>query len=123
MLRQRTGQSDFRYFSLAHFIDQGRPAKEVTVARNVLAFVVNSLSRRGTIVPMTAIDSGNSIFRVRLSDLGWNAALWDELTSFYPYCLASDVAGHRVAVHAAWNRGAVRARRLAVRHRDPRAAL
>ena len=95
VLKQRTGQSDYRYFSLAHFIDQGRPAKEVTVARNVLAFVVNSLSRRGTIVPMVAVDVGNSIFRVRLTDLGWSAALWDELTSFYPYCLASDVAGHR----------------------------
>jgi hypothetical protein len=44
---------------------------------------------------MVPIDSQGSIFRVRLTDLGWNEALWDELTSFYPYCLASDVAGHQ----------------------------
>lgn len=95
VLKQRTGQSDYRYFSLAHFADQGRPAKELAIAKQVLAFVVNSLSRRGTIVAMAPIDPQGSIFRVRLTDLGWNAALWDELTSFYPYCLASDVAGHR----------------------------
>jgi hypothetical protein len=93
--RQRSFNSDFRYFSLAHFVDLGRPEKEVTTAKNVLAFTVNSLSRKGNIVAMVPIDSQNSIYRVRLSDLGWSAALWDELTSFYPYCLASDVVGHQ----------------------------
>jgi hypothetical protein len=44
---------------------------------------------------MVPIDTQGSVFRVRLSDLGWNAALWDELTGFYPYCLASDVVGHQ----------------------------
>jgi hypothetical protein len=67
----------------------------VTRARNVLAFTVNSLSRRGNIVPMVAIDAQSSIYRIRLSELGWSAALWDQLTSFYPYCLASQVAGHQ----------------------------
>jgi hypothetical protein len=93
--RQRSLNSDFRYFSLAHFVDLGRPAKEVTTAKNALAFLVNSLSRRGTIVQMVPVDSQGSIFRVRLSDLGWNEAIWDQLTSFYPYCLASDVVGHQ----------------------------
>jgi len=95
VLKARSLSSDFRYFSLAHFVDQGRPASEVTRAKNVLAFTVNSLSRKGNIVPMTPIDSQSSVFRIRLSDLGWNAALWDQLTSFYPYCLASQVAGHQ----------------------------
>jgi mono/diheme cytochrome c family protein len=95
VLKLRSLSSDFRYFSLAHFIDMGRPEKEVTVAKNLLAYVVNSLSRRGTIVPMVPVDSRNSVFRVRLSDLGWSAATWDQLTGFYPYCLASDLAGHQ----------------------------
>jgi mono/diheme cytochrome c family protein len=95
VLGQRALDTDFRYFSLAHFVDMGRPASEVTTAKNVLAFLVNSLSRRGTIVPMVAVDNQQSIFRVRLSDLGWSAALWDQLTSFYPYCLASDLAAHQ----------------------------
>ena len=95
VLKARTLSSDFRYFSLAHFIDQGRPATEVTRAKNVLAFTVNSLSRRGNIVPMVPIDTQGSIFRIRLSELGWNAALWDQLTGFYPYCLASQVSGHQ----------------------------
>jgi mono/diheme cytochrome c family protein len=93
--KQRSFNSDFRYFSLAHFIDQGRPDKELSVAKNALGFLVNSLSRRGTIVPMVPIDAAGSIFRIRLSDLGWDARLWDTLTGFYPFCLASDVAGHQ----------------------------
>jgi hypothetical protein len=93
--KQRSFSSDFRYFSLAHFADLGRPQKEQVLAKNVLSFIVNSLSRRGTLVPMVAIDQQQSIFRIKLSDLGWDAALWDQLTSFYPYCLASDVAGHQ----------------------------
>jgi mono/diheme cytochrome c family protein len=93
--RQRSFSSDFRYLSLAHFVDLGRPDKETTVAKNVLAFIVNSLSRRGNIIPMVPIDAQGSIFRIRLSDLGWNDALWDQLTGLYPYCLASDVAGHQ----------------------------
>ncbi|MEA2696138.1 MAG: hypothetical protein QOI66_409, partial [Myxococcales bacterium] len=95
VLGQRALDADFRYFSLAHFVDMGRPDSEVAMAKNVLGFLVNSLSRRGTIVPMVAIDNQKSIFRVRLSDLGWSAALWDQLTSFYPYCLASDLAAHQ----------------------------
>ena len=95
MLKARSLSTDFRYLSLAHFIDQGRPASEVTRAKNVLAFTVNSLSRRGNIIAMVPIDAQGSIFRIRLSDLGWSAALWDQLTSFYPYCLASQVAGHQ----------------------------
>ena len=95
VLKARSLSSDFRYLSLAHFVDQGRPATEVTRAKNVLAFTVNSLSRRGNIVSMVPIDAQGSIYRIRLSDLGWNAALWDQLTSFYPYCLASQVAGHQ----------------------------
>jgi hypothetical protein len=91
----RTASSDYRYFSLAHFVDLGRPAAETAAVRTVLAFVVNSLSRKGTIVSMVPVDARESIYRVRLSDLGWNAALWDELTGFYPYCLASSVAAHR----------------------------
>ncbi len=61
----------------------------------MLGFVVNSLARRGNLVPMVPIDDRESIFRVRLSDLGWNNALWDQVTGLYPYCLASAVPGHQ----------------------------
>jgi hypothetical protein len=30
-----------------------------------------------------------------LAELGWDARLWDQLTSFYPYCLRSDSAAHQ----------------------------
>jgi len=68
----RSMSSDFRYFSLAHFIDLGRPDAEVATARTALSFLVNSLSRKGTIISMVPVDSKESIYRVRLSDLGWS---------------------------------------------------
>ncbi|HEY0710706.1 MAG TPA: hypothetical protein VGG33_28135 [Polyangia bacterium] len=91
-LRDRV--ADYRYVSFAHFVGEGRSAKEMEVVRQVFAFILNSLSRRGQIVAPQTIDPAKSIFRVRLSDLGWDAALWDTLTAFYPYCLRSDLAGH-----------------------------
>jgi hypothetical protein len=58
-------------------------------------FVLNSLSRRGQIVEASAIDQAGTIFRLRLSDLGWDARIWDTITAFYPYCLRSDAASHQ----------------------------
>jgi hypothetical protein len=40
-------------------------------------------------------DPGRTLWRFRLSDLGWGREEWDKLVSFYPYCLRSDKAPHR----------------------------
>ena len=93
-LRLRGRSSDFRYVSFAHYAGQGRPGAEMKSFGQVLAFVLNSLSRRGAIVELPTIDPDGSIFRIDLAQLGWNAKLWDDLTSFYPYCLRSDAAAH-----------------------------
>jgi hypothetical protein len=94
-LALRDRSSDFRYVSFAHQVGQGRPSSEMKTTAQVLAFVLNSLSRRGAIAEMPTIDPAGSIFRINLVDLGWNAQVWDQLTSFYPYCLTSDVASHQ----------------------------
>jgi mono/diheme cytochrome c family protein len=93
-LRLRDRSSDYRYVSFAHFMGEGRTDKEMEAVRQVFTFVMNSLSRRGQVVDLPTIDQDKSIFRIRLSDLGWSEALWDTLTSFYPYCLRSDAAAH-----------------------------
>jgi hypothetical protein len=94
-LRLRDRTADFRYVSFAHYAGQGRSDAEMKVMGQTLTFVMNSLSRRGAIAELPTIDPAGSIFRVDLRDLGWDARLWDTLTSFYPYCLESDAAGHQ----------------------------
>jgi hypothetical protein len=93
-LSLRDRNTDYRYVSFANFVGQERSDEEMTAIRQALSFVLNSLSRKGRVVDFPAIDRGQSVFRVRLSDLGWDAKVWDTLTSFYPYCLRSDVAAH-----------------------------
>jgi mono/diheme cytochrome c family protein len=93
-IRLRNRASDYRYLSLAHLRAGGRPEEELEAIRLALSFVVNSLSRKGKSIELTAIDEQRSILRLRLADLGWDEALWDTLTSFYPYCLRSDASSH-----------------------------
>jgi mono/diheme cytochrome c family protein len=93
-LALRDRNNDYRYVSFANFLGQERSDEEMTAIRLGISFVLNSLSRKGRVADFPAIDKGQSIFRVRLSDLGWDAQVWDTLTSFYPYCLRSDVAAH-----------------------------
>jgi mono/diheme cytochrome c family protein len=93
-LRLRDRSADYRYVSFAHFAGEGRSDKEMEAVRAVFTFTINSLSRKGQIADTPTIDQGKSIFRIRLSDLGWNEALWDTLTGFYPYCIKSDNVAH-----------------------------
>jgi mono/diheme cytochrome c family protein len=93
-LSLRNRSSDYRYLSFAHQVGQGRPDAEMKSFRQVLSFALNSVSRRGELAELTPIDARGSIFRIDLAELGWNAALWDTLTSFYPYCVRSDAASH-----------------------------
>jgi mono/diheme cytochrome c family protein len=93
-LRLRGRSSDYRYVSFAHYVGQGRPEAEMKSLRQVALFVINSLSRKGAVADLPTIDPDGSVFRIDLADLGWDANLWDTLTSFYPYCIVSDVAAH-----------------------------
>ena len=83
-LRLRDRSADYRYVSFAHFIGQGRSDKEMEAIRQVFTFILNSLSRRGQIVDLETIDDGRSIYRLRLSDLGWDEALWDTADRLLP---------------------------------------
>jgi mono/diheme cytochrome c family protein len=86
--------NDTRYLSFAQFFDAHRAPEEMKAASEVLSLVLNSLSRKSTLVIPEAVDANRTIFRFRLSALGWNADDWDELIAFYPYCLRSDDSRH-----------------------------
>jgi mono/diheme cytochrome c family protein len=91
----RDRNADYRYISFTNFVGQERSAEELEAMKQSFIFVLNSLSRRGQIVDFPAVDTANTIFRLRLSDLGWDAKVWDTITSFYPYCLQSNAASHQ----------------------------
>jgi mono/diheme cytochrome c family protein len=87
--------NDYRYVSFAHFADERRAPEELQSAVSVFSVVLNSLSRKATLVRPEPADPGRTLYRFRLSDLGWGQDEWDKLISFYPYCLRSDKAPHR----------------------------
>jgi hypothetical protein len=91
----RNQGTDHRYLSFAHLADDRRAPEEMRAAEAVLAVVLNSLSRRATLVKPEPIDPLRTIFRFRLSALGWSRDDWDRVASFYPYCYRSDRAPHR----------------------------
>jgi mono/diheme cytochrome c family protein len=87
--------SDVRYVSFADFVDGRRPAVEIATAAAVFKVVLNSVSRQATFVEPVAVDRQASIWRFRLSDLGWNEQDWNRFITFYPYCLRSEAAAHQ----------------------------
>lgn len=93
---RRAGNSnDFRYISFAHFADENRTKEEIGVLEGVVNIMLNAMSRRSNLIRVEAADADRTIFRFRISQLGWNAADWDEIVRFYPYCLQSEVDAHQ----------------------------
>jgi len=89
--QRRVGNNgDFRYLSFAHFVDEGRTPEELKVLEGVTNVALNSMSRLPGLIRVEAVDANRTVFRFRISQLGWNAADWDEVVRFYPYCERSD---------------------------------
>ena len=88
--------ADTRYISFANFVDEHRSPEELQVAVRALGIALNSLSHKATIFRPEPVDSDHTIYRFKLSQLGWSRQNWDDLVSFYPYCERSDKANHRV---------------------------
>jgi hypothetical protein len=76
-------------------VDEGRSKEELAVLEGVVNVMLNALSRRPNLIKVEAADQERTIFRFRISQLGWNAADWDEVVRFYPYCLQSNVQAHQ----------------------------
>jgi mono/diheme cytochrome c family protein len=79
-----------RYFTLTHLYNVGDTDEELEVYRQALAKLVNSLSIEPGIVVPEAIDEQKTIFRVDITDLGWDDATWRLVEAANPYFIEYD---------------------------------
>lgn len=79
-----------RYFTLTHLYNVGDTDEELEIYRQALAKLVNSLSSEPTIVVPVAVDEARTIFRVDITDLGWDDAKWTLIEGADPYFVEFD---------------------------------
>lgn len=86
--------ADTRYVSLAfaHNNSKEVTAKQLDLMRQGVRKVLNSLSTSPRIATFEEVGPEKVLFRVRLHDLGWDSALWDRITSFYPFAVETSLS-------------------------------
>jgi hypothetical protein len=79
---------DSRYFVLVNESNNALVSDaDLQIYRESFFKLLNSLTwTSGAIMPV-ALDEAKTIYRVRLSELGWNAGLWEQMLVRYPYGL------------------------------------
>jgi mono/diheme cytochrome c family protein len=85
-------RSDYRYLSLAPLHNNAEDVSdsELKLASEGITKLLNSLSSNPKVLTFPPVGSQGVLRRIKLRDLGWSAAEWDELTGIYPYALDSD---------------------------------
>jgi mono/diheme cytochrome c family protein len=84
--------ADERYVTLNHLLADEKTAADLPLYRAALTKALNQLSTGPTLVKLTPIDAEKTIFRIKLSELGWGASpfgrkdvnLYDLLLIEYP---------------------------------------
>ncbi|GEP45636.1 serine/threonine-protein kinase [Brevifollis gellanilyticus] len=86
--------ADTRYVSLAapHNNSREVSVKQLDLMRQGVRKVLNSLSTNPRIATFQEVGPEKVLFRVRLRDLGWDAMLWDRITSFYPFAVETSLS-------------------------------
>jgi hypothetical protein len=79
-----------RYFTLTHLYNAGDTDEEMEVYRQALSKLLNSLSTESGIVVPVAVDEAKTVFRVDITDLGWDAELWRQIEEADPYFIEYD---------------------------------
>ena len=79
-----------RYFTLTHLYNAGDTDEEMEIYRQALSKVVNSLSVESGIVVPVAVDKDKTVFRVDITDLGWDDELWRDIEEANPYFIEYD---------------------------------
>ncbi len=74
-----------RYFTLSHFYNANCPEDELQTYRNALVKLINGLSWGRKIVPLTAIDPQETIFRFDLRELQWSVSTWNRIAVISDY--------------------------------------
>jgi len=83
-------RQDLRYIDLSNYANAGHKENEVEVYRQAVSFAVNSLSNGRSVVQPVAIDDQKLLYRIDITDYGWNAATWNLLENVYPYAVVYD---------------------------------
>jgi hypothetical protein len=81
-----------RYLSLAHLVNAGASDQNMDLYRYAMAKAVNALSQGTQVVRPWAIDKYNTVFRIDLRDLEWDATAsrsdkWEVLVAGDPYAI------------------------------------
>jgi len=97
-------QGETRYLSLAALhnnVDEISDA-DLKLASDGLAKILNSLSTNPKALTFPAAGVEGVLRRIRLSDLGWSAGLWDRIVATYPYAVNSGgLSGLGTSAHCA----------------------
>lgn len=83
-------RADTRYIDLSSSGNAGHGDALLDVQRGALSYIVNALSSGPNLVVPKIIDAQGLLFRIRLGDYGWNAALWEKIVASYPYAVSYD---------------------------------
>ncbi|MGH6925385.1 MAG: DUF4384 domain-containing protein, partial [Propylenella sp.] len=79
-----------RYFTLTHLYNVGDTDAEMEIYRQALSKLLNSLSTESAMMIPVPIDEVKTIFRVDISDLGWDEDTWKEVEKSNPYFVEYD---------------------------------
>lgn len=89
----REDQADIRYVSLTAAHNNVRiNFDQLENLRRGVRKLLNSLSTGSRVATFPEVGPGETLFRVRLRDIGWDAALWDRVASLFPQFLDTGVS-------------------------------
>lgn len=85
--------------------DTGISDDQLKLLRQGVAKLLNSLSTNPLVATFPEVGPQGVLYRVDLDDIGWDAALWDEVAAFYPYAIQGNgtealtgVTGSKISV-------------------------
>ncbi len=74
-----------RFLTLTHFFNACATEAEMKAYRQAVATAVNGVSWGLKPIVLAPVDSAETIFRIDLSDMGWDEGRWSRLLATYPY--------------------------------------
>ncbi|MDT3686122.1 MAG: DUF4384 domain-containing protein [Pseudorhodoplanes sp.] len=81
----RARKKGTRYLTLTHLKNACAGDDAMKVFRQGAIKLVNSLSRSSDVVRLETVDPDETVIRINIDDLGWEASDWDIVLATYPY--------------------------------------
>jgi mono/diheme cytochrome c family protein len=79
-----------RYIDISTLANGGANAEQLTIYREAVSMLMNSLSRGRSVVAPKAVDAGKLLYRIDLRDYLWDDTSWRQLEEIYPYAVVYD---------------------------------